>query len=91
MLKITVRPSGDGGLIKLAGSLAGPSVQALGQLWRRIRAVHLHNGTRLDVGSLAVIDHEGKVLLRRMHRDGAHLLPSGPAAALLENLVLSGD
>lgn len=84
MLRITVRPSDAGGLIKLAGSLAGPSVQALGQLWRRIRAVHLHTGTSLDVGSLASVDHAGKVLLRRMRRDGARLLPSGPAAALLE-------
>ncbi len=89
MLRITVRPSDDGGTIKLAGSLTGPSVQALGKLWRRIRAVHLHNGTRLDVGSLASVDCDGKVLLRRMRRDGALLLPSGPAAELLEDFVLS--
>jgi hypothetical protein len=91
MLRITVRPSDDGGTIKLAGSLAGPSVRALGQLWRRIRAVHLHHGTRLDVSALASIDSEGKILLRRMRQDGAHLLPSGPAAELLEDFVLSAE
>ena len=89
MLRITVRPSDDSGTIKLAGSLTVPSVQALDQLWRRIRSVHLHDGTSLDVASLASIDCAGKVLLRRMRRDGARLLPSGPAAALLEDFVLS--
>ncbi len=71
MLKLIVRPSNRGALIKLEGALTGRSVQALAQLWTRIRSARLHAGTRLDVAALRAIDSRGARLLQQMRRDGA--------------------
>lgn len=79
-MRLTVRPSDRGATIKLEGTLAGPSVHALARLWKRIRAVHLHNGTTVDLASLGSIDSHGARLLRQMRRDGAEVA-GGPVPA----------
>ena len=76
MLKITSEKTQDSVRLRLEGSLTGPWVGELEHEWRTIQpagAVPLV----VDLTGVAFVGEDGKVLLKRMWRDGAQLIATG--------------
>jgi hypothetical protein len=60
--------------LRLDGKLAGPWVDELARCWDGVRAER-HGGTvRVDLEGVTFISSAGKLLLRRIHEDGAVLV-----------------
>jgi ABC-type transporter Mla MlaB component len=76
MLKITIQRKVGGMTLALEGKLAGPWVKELEQCWLSV-GTQQNSPLRMDLSAVTFIDEEGKVLLKRIHREGAELMASG--------------
>ncbi|HET6369791.1 MAG TPA: hypothetical protein VFG95_01250 [Nitrospiria bacterium] len=77
MLKVTVRHSSGGLTLALEGKLAGAWVKELERCWRSNSGMITSRPVRVDLSSVSYIDEGGKILLKKMHREGAELAASG--------------
>ena len=79
MLKITTHIDIDAGLtvFSLEGRLAGPWVAELERCWRTVPSTRATHRLRVDLTGVTHVDNEGKILLVRMHQDGADLIAAG--------------
>lgn len=78
MLRITNRGAADHLVLELEGCVCGPWVDALEASW--------HEATRrspdgspihVDLRAVCHVDARGRVLMKRMYREGAQFLASG--------------
>ena len=77
-LRVTVLETADLTVIRVDGRLADEGVAELEEACRRAK-----RPTVLDLANLVTADDTGVRLLRRLVREGLHLLGASPYAALL--------
>ena len=78
MLKITVQKGSGEKVIKLEGKLVQPWIQEFENAWQELLAARNGSALIVDLRSVTYTSEEGKQALRRVHRDGAKLLATGP-------------
>lgn len=76
MLKITSKKNRNSVRFRLEGSLTGPWVGELDQVWRAIRPARAVPVV-VDLTNVTFVGEDGKLLLKRMWREGAQLIATG--------------
>ena len=76
MLKITSKKIRTSVRFRLEGSLTGPWVGELEQAWRTIRPARAVPVV-VDLTNVTFVGEDGKLLLKRMWREGAQLIATG--------------
>ena len=69
---ITKNASNDGVVLRVVGSLTGPSVRELERRWREART--LETPVQVDLCATQEIDCEGRVLIGEMFANGVELV-----------------
>jgi hypothetical protein len=64
-------------VVKVEGCLTGPCVPALDACWHEATLAGL--GLRVDLTDVCHVDHDGRVLMARMHDAGARFVARGCA------------
>lgn len=77
MLKITIEDLPETVTLKLEGGLAGPWVQETERIWGSSLNATAGKSTVVDLCEVTFSDCAGKILLQRMHAEGARLCASG--------------
>jgi outer membrane protein TolC/ABC-type transporter Mla MlaB component len=77
MLRITTEKKRGKHVLSVEGRLAGPSVGTLEQCWRELHAASPKEKFSVNLCGVSFIDAAGKVLLKEIHSQGAHLLAEG--------------
>jgi len=87
MLRFSYCRSDDGDQWRLSGQLAGPWVDELGMVWRRIREHSPRALALIDLRDVTFIDEAGEQLLSEMKSAGAKFVGAGiEHQHLLDNL-----
>jgi ABC-type transporter Mla MlaB component len=87
MLRVTAIPTGSSMTLKLEGSLSGPWVDELRNLWTNISAENVT--VQVDLRALNFLDRDGTSLLLRMENEGSRLTGISPfIRALLRGELL---
>lgn len=77
LLRITTEQKRGKLVLSVEGRLAGQWVAALEQCWRDLRASSPGGKFSINLCGVSFIDAAGKVLLKEIYRQGAHLLAEG--------------
>jgi anti-anti-sigma regulatory factor len=77
MLRITILINREATTLRLEGRLAGPWVQELKRCWAATVSRKTPHPHSVDLSAVTYIDPEGKVLLKKIHQQGAKLVASG--------------
>src|SRR5207248_11629878 len=90
MLRITTEKRRGKVFLGVEGKLAGPSVAALEQCSRELRAASPREKFHVNLCGVSFIDAAGKVLLMEIHRQGGQLIAEGCLnQAIVQEIVAS--
>ncbi|CUS38717.1 hypothetical protein [Candidatus Nitrospira nitrificans] len=90
MLKITAEKNRNSVRLRLEGSLTGPWVGELEHEWRTTRPA---DGLPLvvDLTNVTFVGEDGKLLLKRMWKEGAQLIATGCCIGHLVNEITRSE
>ena len=75
-------------LLVVEGRLAGPWVAELARCWERMRDEQHAEPIRIDLDGVTFVSTDGKMLLARLHHDGALLTARAcMTSAIIEEIV----
>src|SRR5258708_39245990 len=77
MLRITTEKKRTKTVLSVEGRLADPLVSTLEQCWRELRAASPQENFSVNLCGVSFIDAAGKMLLKKMHRQGAQMVAEG--------------
>lgn len=77
MFRITTEKKRGKIVVSVEGRLAGPFLGTLEQCWRELRAASPQEKFSINLCGVSFIDSAGKVLLKELYREGAHLIAEG--------------
>ena len=89
MLKITSEKDRNSVRLRLEGSLTGPWVDELEREWRTIQPDEAVSPV-VDLTNVTFVGEDGKLLLKRMWREGVQLIAAGSCTGhLVEEITRS--
>jgi len=88
MLKITTLTNAESTVLRLEGRLAGPWVQELERCWCSIVGTSTKPLLSVDLSAVTYVDSDGKVLLKKIHQQGAKLVASGCLTSCIVNEIV---
>lgn len=90
MLRITNEESGELTELRLEGKFAGAWVSEVEQTWQGIAQSKPGQSILVDLCGVTFVDSNGKLLLRRMHGQGARFRCCGPDITAIVQDIESG-
>jgi outer membrane protein TolC len=77
MLRISTENKRGKTILNVEGRITGSTVETLEQCWRELRAAHPDGKFGVNLCAVSFIDDAGKMLLKELHSQGAHLSAEG--------------